>query len=413
MVLLLINGVIGAGIFGLPSKAFKAIGIWSLPAFVLCAAAVFIIILCFAEVSSRFEKTGGPYLYALHAFGQLPAFLTGWLLLITRFITYAALINLLITYLSVYSQWFLLPNARVITIIALTALLTLINHIGIEDTTRFNNIMTMAKLTALGLFIIVGFFYVDFSRFTAVAFPGLHSMSSTILLLIFSFGGFESVLVNTGEMQEPGKNLPYALLTATAIISGIYLFIQFVSIGTFPGLADSEKPLAEAAGIFMGRAGSVFIATGAVLSITGTLNAIMLTGSRLPYAFSEQNHFPPLFSFVHARFRTPTWSLLLFSSVTGVVAVFNSFVNAATISAITRVMIYGIVCFALLRLRKKMDKPATFILPYGHFFSFSGIAIAMWLLTVSPYTNMRDVMIAMIIGVLIFYAVRYYYSSKR
>ncbi|HMK04476.1 MAG TPA: amino acid permease, partial [Ferruginibacter sp.] len=112
MVLLVINGVIGSGIFGLPAKTFKETGVYSIAAFGVCAIAVFIIILCFAEVSSRFDKTGGPYLYALSAFGRLPAFLTGWLLLVTRFITYAALINLLVTYLSVFSDWFTLPSSR-------------------------------------------------------------------------------------------------------------------------------------------------------------------------------------------------------------------------------------------------------------------------------------------------------------
>ncbi len=86
MVLLFINGVIGAGIFGLPSKVFKEVGVYSIAAFLVCAVAVFIIILCFAEVSSRFDKTGGPYLYARSSFGPLPGFITGWLLLLTRFI---------------------------------------------------------------------------------------------------------------------------------------------------------------------------------------------------------------------------------------------------------------------------------------------------------------------------------------
>jgi basic amino acid/polyamine antiporter, APA family len=159
MVLLVINGVVGSGIFGLPSKIFKEVGVLSIAAFGVCAIAVFIIILCFAEVSSRFTKTGGPYLYALSSFGPLPAFLTGWLLLVTRFITYAALINLLVTYLSVFSTWFTQPHARVITIILLTVLLAFINHIGVKNSTRVNNFLTVAKLLPLLLFIGVGFFF--------------------------------------------------------------------------------------------------------------------------------------------------------------------------------------------------------------------------------------------------------------
>src|SRR4026207_327421 len=120
MVLLVINGVIGSGIFGLPSKTFKEIGVYSIAAFLVCAVAVFVIILCFAEVSSRFDKTGGPYLYALSSFGPLPAFLTGWLLLVTRVITYAALSNLLLDYLSVFSWCFSLSTSLNITTCLLT-----------------------------------------------------------------------------------------------------------------------------------------------------------------------------------------------------------------------------------------------------------------------------------------------------
>jgi len=189
MVLLVINGVVGSGIFGLPAKTFKETGVYSIAAFGVCAIAVFIIILCFAEVSSRFTKTGGPYLYALSSFGPLPAFLTGWLLLVTRFITYAALINLLVTYLSVFSDWFLQPSSRIITIILLTGLLAFINHLGVKDSTRVNNFLTYTKLLPLFLFIIVGFFFIETKNFEIKHAPDFSSFSSTVLLLVFAFGG--------------------------------------------------------------------------------------------------------------------------------------------------------------------------------------------------------------------------------
>jgi amino acid transporter len=84
LVLLVINSIIGAGIFGLPSRIFGLSGSWSLLAFFVCAIAIMMFIFCFAEVSSRFDTTGGPYLYAMEAFGGLPGFLTGWLLLLSH-----------------------------------------------------------------------------------------------------------------------------------------------------------------------------------------------------------------------------------------------------------------------------------------------------------------------------------------
>ena len=414
LVLLFINGVIGAGIFGLPSKAFKLAGVYSIAALLVCAVAVFVIILCFAEVSSRFEKTGGPYLYALSSFGPLPAFLTGWLLLLTRFITYAALINLLVTYLTVFSPWFTQPSSRIITILFITFLLGLINHLGVKNTTRVNNFLTIAKLLPLLLFIIVGFFYVETSYFEVKEVPGFSTFSSTVLLLVFAFGGFESVLVNTGEVKNPGKNLPFALLLAALIIAVIYILIQIVTIGTLPTLGTSEKPLADAAGLFIGKTGATLIALGALFSITGTLNAIMLVGSRLPFAFSEEKQFPTVFSFIHPTYKTPTWSLLLFIAITIIVSITNTFIYAVTISVLTRVMIYGIVCITLLRLRKKQATQTDFFkIPYGNVIAITGILITTWLLSSSKLNELRDIGIAISIGLIIFVLHEYFKKTKK
>lgn len=414
MVLLVINGVIGSGIFGLPSKAFKEIGVYSIIAFLVCAIAVFVIIVCFAEVSSRFDKTGGPYLYALSSFGPLPAFLTGWLLLLTRFITYAALINLLVTYLSVLSEWFTLPSSRIITIVTLTLLLAYVNHIGVKNSTRVNNFFTIAKLLPLLLFIVVGFFFIKGENYEIKGVPDFTSFSSTVLLLVFAFGGFESVLVNSGEVKDPQKNLPFALLLAALIIAGIYMLVQIVSIGTLPGLALTDKPLAEASQLFMGKSGALIIALGAMFSVTGTLNAIMLVGSRLPFAFSEENQFPKVFSFIHPKYKTPTWSLLLFMTITIGVSLTYSFLEAASISAITRVMIYAIVCITLIVLRKnRPEQKAFFKIKYGNFLATLGVMIAIWLLSSAKRNELISVAIAIGIGLVIYVMMEILKKNKK
>ncbi|MEO5948247.1 MAG: APC family permease [Chitinophagaceae bacterium] len=413
MVLLFINGVIGAGIFGLPSKAFKISGVYSIAAIIVCAVAVFFVILCFAEVSSRFDKTGGPYLYAHSSFGPLPAFLTGWLLLLTRFITFAALVNLLITYMAVFSPWFLQPSSRIITIVFITMLLAFINHIGVKNTTRVNNFLTIAKLLPLLLFIIVGFFYIDPANYEVKEVPDFSSFSSTVLLLVFAFGGFESVLVNSGEVKNPSKNLPFALLLATTIIAILYILIQTVSIGTLPTIGSSEKPLADAAGLFIGKTGATIIAIGALFSITGTLNAIMLIGSRVPFALSEKKQFPKIFSYIHPRFKTPTWSLLLFMSITILVSITNSFLYAATISAIIRIMIYGIVCIALIKLRKKNESQTEYFkIRFGKAIAIIGLLITFWLLSSSKINEIRDVSIASAVGLIIYFMFEQYKKQK-
>src|ERR1043166_9733479 len=124
LVAVTINGIIGAGIFGLPSKVYGLIGGYSLIAFFACALVVMLIILCFAEVGSRFEETGGPYLYAREAFGQTVGFEVGWLIWLARLTAFAANCNLLVNYLS----YFLAPATsnfwRPTIIVLMVAVLT-------------------------------------------------------------------------------------------------------------------------------------------------------------------------------------------------------------------------------------------------------------------------------------------------
>ncbi|MDX5479321.1 MAG: amino acid permease, partial [Cyclobacteriaceae bacterium] len=162
LVFLIINSVIGAGIFALPAKVFALSGVYSIFAFLLCALVMMVLILVFAEVSSRFEQTGGPYLYVLTAFGKIPAFIIGWLLMLTRLFSYATLINLLILYLSFFSDTFNLPEVRIGLILLITGLITYFNWIGVKNTARVSNVLTVAKLFPLAVFIIIGLFYIDF-----------------------------------------------------------------------------------------------------------------------------------------------------------------------------------------------------------------------------------------------------------
>lgn len=414
LVLLIINSIIGAGIFGLPSKVFALSGVYSLLAFGACAIVVMVFILCFAEVSSRFDKTGGPYTYAYTALGKFPGFMTGWLLLLSRIFNYATLINLLVIYLSFFSPSFEQPWVRVVCILALTTFFTLVNHIGVKDSTRVNNILTIAKLLPLIIFIVIGLFNIKPGTLTPSQSFEFSSFSTSVLLLVFAFGGFESVLINTGEVTNPRKNLPFALITGFIFITIFYCLIQLVSIGTLPGLATSEKPLADAAHNFMGKWGGILIASGAVISITGTLNAIVLGGSRLPFAFSTENQFPTLFSFIHPRRLTPTWSLLLFIGITTAVSLVWSFFAALTIGSIVRVLVYLMVCGSLIRLR--MTKPAEkdyFKVRSGIFLALAGIGFAGWLLLSSKWEQLRDIGICMGVGIIIFIGYELYKKRLR
>src|SRR5262245_42680932 len=269
---LTINAIIGAGIFGLPSRIYGLTGGWSALAYLVCAGLITLIALCFAEVGSRFAETGGPYLYARVAFGSLMGFEVGWLLWLARLTGFAALCNLLTGYLSFFwpaagSGW---TRALVITVVVIAV--TTVNVVGVREAALVSNLFTIGKLIPLILFVIAGLFFLSTEQFRAPAAPNFGSFSRAVLLLIFAFSGFEMSVIPAGEIRNPQRHIAFALITATGIVALLYLMIQIVCIGTLPGLANSERPLVDASGRFLGGAGASIVSLGGLISVAGTLN---------------------------------------------------------------------------------------------------------------------------------------------
>ncbi len=404
LVLLLINSTIGAGIFGLPSQIYRLSGFYSLPALFLCAIIVFVLVLTFAEVASRFKKTGGPYLYVLEAFGRIPAFIIGWLILITRVSTYAALVNLMVTYLSYFNPILLEPLYKTAVITGITFFFTWINYLGVRNSTILSNTLAIAKILPLLLFVVVGLFYINPELIkTDQPLPEFSDFASSVLILIFAFTGFEAVLVNTGEVKNPRKNIPFALMLSLGFVAVFYAFIQLVNMGTLPELASSDKPITDAAQLFLGSAGAALISLGAIISIGGTLNAVMLIGSRVPYALGEEKQFPALFSYLHPKNRTPVYSLFIFAAVTLLASLTGSFIYAVSISVISKVMIFLLVCAAMIKLRQKRKTSEDYFkLPFGYVFATIGITASIGLLLSSKLSEFMDVFITVVIGLILY-----------
>ncbi len=405
---IVINTIIGAGIFGLPSKVTALIGGYSLLAFVFCAIIIALIVLCFAEVGSRFETTGGSYLYARKAFGSLTAFEVGWLYWIARVATAAANTNLLVSYLAFFvpAASTTIGRAAVITII--TAGLTAINYVGVRQSAKATNFFTIGKLAPLLIFVIIGLFFIEPGNFTTQNFEVADgAFSSAVLLLIYAFVGFEASVIPAGEMRDPQRSVPFALLTALGIITLLYILIQIVSIGTLPmmELAKSERPLADAANVFMGSFGASLIALGAVISICGNLNSGLLTASRLPFAMAEQRELPAVLMKTHAEYKTPFVSLFLTAIVIWIFTLQTSFVAALTISTITRLLVYATTCAALPLFRvggEKVAPAARFRAPAGYVVAALALIAIAWLLSNIRLVEIQQVAILGVLGLFIF-----------
>lgn len=415
LVAVAINGIIGAGIFGLPSQVFKQTGAYSIIAFATCALVVTLIILCFAEVGSRYSETGGPYLYAREAFGPVIGFEVGWLMWIARLTAFAANCNLMVSYVGFFWPSASDPFWRAVIIITVVLLLTTINIIGVRDAAIVSNVFTIGKLLPIMLFVGVGIFFISPERF---AFNALSSygnfydaFSGSVLILIYAFTGFEMAVIPAGEVRDPQRNLPRALLIATGVVTLLYILIQAVSIGTLPGLADSERPIADASFTFMGTAGASIITAGVLVSITGNLIVLILAGSRLPFAMAERGELPQIISATHNRFHTPHIAIIITSAVMLALTLSGTFIYAVTISTIARLLAYTATCAALPILRRRANAPqAMFKIPFGTIVALISLALAGWLLSKCTFTQARDSLIAIAIGLLIYGA---YYLARR
>lgn len=376
-----LNGVIGSGIFVLPATVALLLGAASPVAYVVAALVVALIVLCFAEVGSRFEQTGGPYLYAREAFGRFAGFLVGWMFLLSRLAAGAAISDAFARYLGYFWQPLGSGGGRALVITALLALLAGLNVAGVRYGAWVVNLLTVAKLLPLLLFVGVGLFFVDGSRVEFLTIPDMGSLRQASLALIFAFGGFENASIPTEEVKDPRRSLPVALLLCVAVTAALYILIQVVALGTLPGLATDPTPLASAGGVFLGAAGAALITLGAVLSTTGSNSALTLVGPRIFYALAQGRQLPAALARIHARFRTPHVAIVTFALVVWVMAMVGNFAELVAVSAMARLLFSATTCLSVPVLRRKLKgMPTVFRLPGGALIPLLAAAICVWLL---------------------------------
>jgi amino acid permease-like protein len=251
LVALVINSVIGAGIFGLPSQVYALAGTYSLAAYGIAAVAVGLFVLCFAEVGSRFGGTGGPYLYTHVAFGPLIGFQVGWLMWIARVAGFASVVNLSVAYVAFFVPVVNAELWRAAVIIAVVVLLAGVNIAGLRTSAAVTNVLTAGKVIPLFLLAVGGFFFVDPQRYSFAAVPPYGAFSKATLLVMFAFAGFESALIPAGEMRNPQRHLPFSLFIGMSVVTALYISVQAVCIGTVPDL--TRRPAAVRSGAPHGR----------------------------------------------------------------------------------------------------------------------------------------------------------------
>lgn len=388
LVALVVNSIIGSGIFGLPGVLSGLLGNRSVWAVIAAGLGAVVIIACFSEVASQFSESGGPYLYVRTAFGRLLGIQTGWLLWLAQSASPAANANLFVIYLAEFWPHARDPLPRFVILTLLIGGFGWINIRGVKMGTRLSDLSTLAKLVPLVGIGLAGLAAAAVHHFPlGVPAGGGGDWPKALLLCVFAYGGFESALMPLREAVNPRRDTPFALLAAVFGCTVLYVSIQYVVVALLPASLQSDRPLAEVARVIFGSAGAAVVALGALLSVLGYLSAKVLGVPRVMFALAEQGDFPPLFGQVHPRFHTPAVSILVFIVFVWVLALVGSFAWNVTLSAVPRLFCYAMVCAALPILRRKQHGAAQFRLPGGVFFAVVGIVICIVLVTQADLTK--------------------------
>lgn len=380
----IVNITVGGGIFRLPAAAAATLGPAAPLAYLVCAIAMGLIVLCFAEAGSRVALTGGLYAYVEVAFGPLVGFLVGVMLWAGITAATAAVASFFSDALGALIPSVATGATRGVVLAAILAGFGLLNIAGVRGANRFNAAMTVAKLLPLIALLVVGIAAVRRENLTWTATPAAGSVARASAVLIFAFLGIESALVPSGEVIDPARTVPRAILVAMVGITVLYLAVQIVAQGILgPALAGQKTPLAEAAAVAMGAPGRLLILVGSTVSMFGYLGAMTLSGPRMLFALGRDGFLPSQLALVHRRFHTPHVAIALHVLVVIALSVTGTFEKLGIIANGSILLVYGACCAAVIELRRRgirTDK-APFRAPFSALVPVLAFGVIAWILS--------------------------------
>lgn len=380
---LVINCIIGSGIFGIPAELTQRLGRASPLVMIAAGLAMATIMASYAEVASQFTEPGGSYLYVRAAFGRFAGLQIGWFWLLSILGGCAANANLFVIYLAG-----MLPEARhgwarAAVIAVLIAIPTAVNYRGVRAGAQLSSALTVAKLAPLAALIALGVWRFGHAAQmihpAEIAAPGWGAWAGAMLLVSFAYQGFEDAVVPSGEMRDPRRSIPFAIFTGLLVCMAVYTLLQFVTVTTI-GARATERPLGEVAAALTGPGGATFVAVAVMLSVYGYISAAILNAPRLASAFTENGDAPEWLGKLHPRFRTPALATILFAALLWVLAMTGTFLWALAIAVGASTIYYAGVCASLIRLRRMRPKTDALRIPWGPVWAVLGIGFSLVLL---------------------------------
>ena len=304
--------IIGSGIFRVPSPIAGAAGnltgvalVWVLGGVVALFGALSI-----AELAAMYPAAGGPYVYLREAYGRPLAFLFGWMWLLTTPISWAAQSLMFAEYLSLF-----VPISETVQHLVgalLMILVAIANYRSVKLGAAIQNVSTSAKVLAIAGLSLAIFALAPGGEGNLLLTQPLGTANWSgvgigLIAALWAYDGWENLTALSGEVKNPERNLPLALIGGVLLVICVYLLINaaYLRALPLPQLAASTSVAADAAGAVLGRAGASVVGALVMLSVFGTLNGSILSSPRVFFAMAEDGLFFRTVGKIHPKYETP------------------------------------------------------------------------------------------------------------
>ncbi len=422
---LVVGAIIGADIYVASAFGAGYLGPFSLVVWVIAGIIAIVIALCFAQCAALLPKVGGPYAYAKEAWGPFAGFLVGWSLWLAEWVSLAVFPVAFTQYLM-----FFLPNLSFIlqTIVKglFVAFLVTTNVVGVKAAGKTNDVLTVVKLAPLVLFSAIGLLYIVFhpviaaGNFTPFLPSGLGNFGITLVLIFWAYAGFEISTIPAGEIKNPGKTIPKAIVVGISIVTVFYLITNFALFGVMPTnqLAGSPTPLATATNSaltslpMLALICGIIVGGGALISVAGSDESGMIGTSRLGYALAADGLFPRIFAKIHPKFKTPYLGIIIEGAAAFVAAAVAW--NSGDLGMLIAVSVFFMAAsylatsMSIFFLRRK-GMQAQFHLRGGMVIPILGAVFSLYLITQCALTQIALGLVLLLVGVPIYVK----YSPKK
>jgi len=370
--MLVMGGIIGSGIFVNPAEVARhvhsrelIVGVWLLGGLIALAGA-----LVYAELAARRPDVGGQYAYLRDAYGQTPAFLYGWSLLLV--IQSGGMAAVAITFARYFNDLTALPVSDGLVAVAALALLTVINCFGVRSGSNTQNTLMVLKIGAIAALVFAGLWFAPASANVAAPPPAhtgsmIAGIGAAMTAVMFSYGGWQTSSFVAGEMHNPQRDLARGLLLGVAGVIILYTAVAFICVQTLgpQQLADSKTPASDVMRLALGEKGAAFIALGIAISALGFLSQGMLTAPRVYFAMAEDGVFFRALTKVNEHTRVPVLAIVLQGVAAAVIALSGTYGQILAYVVSVDFLFFGLTGATLLIFRSRDPHSSGFRAP-GH-----------------------------------------------